>query len=73
MTEEYLSAEDWQTAAIREAVEAVDADPAPIEHADVATWLRSWGTENELPPPLAPKQRLRLAPEAVADVEGDEG
>lgn len=26
-----------------------------VPHADVAKWLSSWGTENELPCPAAPK------------------
>ena len=47
----YLSAQEWQVAAIREAVDAADAGTATIEHAAVAAWLRSWGTAEELPRP----------------------
>jgi predicted transcriptional regulator len=25
-----------------------------VEHAEVVAWLRSWGTEDELPPPKCP-------------------
>lgn len=47
----YLGLQEWQVAAIREAVEAADAGATPLERADVASWLRSWGTDDELPPP----------------------
>jgi len=47
----YLAAQEWQTAAISEAVEAADAGAVSIEHAAVEAWLQSWGTENELPRP----------------------
>ena len=37
---------------IRAAVAEADADTGPsIPHESVATWLRSWGTDAELPPP----------------------
>ena len=37
---------------IRAAVAEADADPRPaIPHDKVAAWLRSWGTDAELPPP----------------------
>lgn len=37
---------------IRAAVAEADADSGPpIPHESVATWLRSWGTDAELPPP----------------------
>lgn len=47
----YLAAQEWQTAAITEAVEAADAGAMPIEHAAVQTWLQSRGTGNERPRP----------------------
>jgi predicted transcriptional regulator len=47
----YLAAQDWQVDAIREAVEAADKGMTPIEHASVAAWLRTWGSEDELPRP----------------------
>jgi hypothetical protein len=37
---------------IRLAVAEAEADPRPsVPHESVASWLRSWGTENELPSP----------------------
>ena len=37
---------------IRRAVAEAEADPRPsVPHESVARWLRSWGTENELPSP----------------------
>jgi predicted transcriptional regulator len=37
---------------IRAKVAEAEADPQPsIPHEQVAQWLESWGTENELPPP----------------------
>jgi predicted transcriptional regulator len=47
----YLSAQKWQVAAISQGVEAADAGATPVEHSEVASWLRSWGTEDELPRP----------------------
>ncbi len=47
----YLDAQEWQVAAIREAVAAADAGAVPIDHAEVASWVRSWGTDSELPRP----------------------
>jgi hypothetical protein len=39
-------------ARIRAAVAEAEADPSqPIPHASVAAWLRSWGSDPELPPP----------------------
>jgi predicted transcriptional regulator len=43
----YLSAQEWQVAAIREALDAADAGAKPSEHEMVMGWLRSWGTEDE--------------------------
>jgi hypothetical protein len=37
---------------VRAAVAEADADPRPsIPHETVAAWLRSWGTDHQLPPP----------------------
>jgi RHH-type transcriptional regulator, rel operon repressor / antitoxin RelB len=47
----YLAVQEWQVEAIREAVEAADSGATPVEHATVAAWLRSWGSEDELPRP----------------------
>lgn len=47
----HLAEQEWQIAAIREAVEEVDAGAVPIPHDKVVEWLRSWGTSSEVPPP----------------------
>ena len=37
---------------IRAEVAAADAEPGPsVPHESVSEWLRSWGTDAELPPP----------------------
>ncbi len=37
---------------VRAAVAEADADPRPsIPHETVVAWLRSWGTDHQLPPP----------------------
>ena len=46
----YLAAQEWQVTAISEALEAA-YDATAIEHSRVASWLRSWGTEDELTRP----------------------
>jgi hypothetical protein len=39
---------------IRAAVEDAMTDPRPsIPHENVAAWLRSWGSKQELPPPAS--------------------
>ena len=39
---------------IRRAVAEADADPRPsVPHEQVAAWLRTWGADDELPPPIA--------------------
>lgn len=43
--------EDWKLAEIEAGLAEADAGET-VPHEKVATWLRSWGTENELPPPL---------------------
>ena len=43
---------------IRAAVAEADADPRPsITHERTAAWLRSWGTDDELPPPAPSGER----------------
>lgn len=48
---EYLATQDWQVAAIEEAIRDVEAGVPLIEHSAVVAWMESWETENELPPP----------------------
>jgi predicted transcriptional regulator len=47
----YLSVQEGQAGAISQGVEAADAGATPVEHSDVASWLRSCGSEGELPSP----------------------
>ena len=50
--EKYAETEAWQVAAIREAVDDLArGDAALVDHAEVAAWLNSWGTPDELEPP----------------------
>ena len=46
--------EEWQRDAVREGIAyAARADAEWIAHEDIPAWLRSWGTDQELPPPPA--------------------
>jgi RHH-type transcriptional regulator, rel operon repressor / antitoxin RelB len=47
----YVEAEEEDLRDLDEAIARADAGGPFIEHAVVAAWLDSWGTENELPPP----------------------
>lgn len=43
--------EDWKLAEIQAGLAEAEAGET-VPHEKVAAWLRSWGTDNELPPPL---------------------
>ena len=46
----YVESQEWQLAAIREGL--ADAERgALIDHDEIEAWVRSWGTDDELPPP----------------------
>lgn len=48
----YLEENEWQVAAISEAVAAADAPNAKfVDHDKVADWLSTWGTAHETEPP----------------------
>jgi RHH-type rel operon transcriptional repressor/antitoxin RelB len=47
----YLDTQEWQVAEIERAVREADQGDAFVEHEEVERWLRSWGTDDELPPP----------------------
>lgn len=48
----YAESEAWQVAAIQDAMAELKAGEAElIEHARVAEWLDSWGSDAELDPP----------------------
>ncbi len=48
---EYLAVQEWQIAAIEEAVREIDAGAVPVDHARVVAWIESWGSDDELPCP----------------------
>jgi predicted transcriptional regulator len=51
---QYVEREEKREAFNREAVEAWEEYQATglhVTHEEMMTWLESWGTENELPPP----------------------
>jgi antitoxin component of MazEF toxin-antitoxin module len=43
--------EEWKLAEIEAGLAEAEAGET-VPHEKVAAWLRSWGTDNELPPPL---------------------
>jgi predicted transcriptional regulator len=47
----FLDLQEWQIAAVRDALDGVDAGQPFIDNERVTGWLRSWGTDHELPPP----------------------
>ena len=50
--EPYLNEHEWQVQEIASAVEAADRQEAEFhDHGEVSTWLKSWGTDDELEPP----------------------
>jgi RHH-type transcriptional regulator, rel operon repressor / antitoxin RelB len=49
---EYLDVQRWQIEGIEQAIRDADAGEPGVAHAKVVTWVRSWDTENELPPPI---------------------
>ncbi len=46
----FLDLYEWQIEAIREGIADADAGRL-VDHDRVASWLESWGTDNELPAP----------------------
>lgn len=50
--EKYVDTEAWQVAAIQKAVDELERGEADlVDHDEVAKWLNSWGTDDELTPP----------------------
>ena len=47
---EYLATNEWQVAGIYEALASLEKGQA-VDHDEVSDWVRSWASENELPPP----------------------
>ena len=50
---EYLNVNEWQTAAIRQAIASLDRGEG-VAHKQVKDWVASWGSENERPMPKRP-------------------
>jgi predicted transcriptional regulator len=55
--EQFVDLNAWQVAEIRERFAAAKAGEPGIAHERVAEWLESWGTDHELPPPRADRDR----------------
>jgi len=47
---DFLELREWQDAAIEEGLRAAE-EGRVFEHDEVAKWVESWGSENELPRP----------------------
>lgn len=47
----FLDYEEWKYAAVAAAVKEADAGGPFIEHERVEAWVKSWGTDHELPRP----------------------
>ncbi|MBF0622539.1 MAG: CopG family ribbon-helix-helix protein [Magnetococcales bacterium] len=51
----FISTNAWQVDAIKNAVEQANNGGPFVAHEDVAAWVESWDTENELPRPKSTK------------------
>jgi len=47
----YVETYQWQLEEIARGLAEADAGGPFVEHERVVEWLRSWGTDDELPPP----------------------
>jgi predicted transcriptional regulator len=47
---EFVAVQEWQLAAVDEGIKAADAGRVAA-HEDVAAWVKSWGSPDELPVP----------------------
>lgn len=47
---DFVEAQEWQLAAIAEGIRDADAGRV-VDHEEVVAWVRSWGTDAELPMP----------------------
>ena len=50
---QFVAANVWQIEAIEEAIQQADRGGPFISHAEVVSWIDSWGTEDEKPRPKA--------------------
>lgn len=51
---EYVDANEWQVAGIKRAMASMDRGEG-VGHDQVIEWIRSWGSDNELPAPKRSK------------------
>jgi RHH-type rel operon transcriptional repressor/antitoxin RelB len=49
----YLSLQRWQVEGIEQSIAEADAGEPGVSHERVVAWVRSWDTDDELPPPTA--------------------
>jgi predicted transcriptional regulator len=49
--EAYVALNFWQVAHIKRALEEDESSAPGVPHAEVVSWMESWGTDHELPPP----------------------
>lgn len=55
--EAYVAAVAWQVRHITLALEEAKRGAPGVPHERVVEWLKSWGTDHELPPPKVEKDR----------------
>ena len=48
---EYVELNAWQVREIKQRLDEAKAGAPGVSHERVVEWLRSWGTDHELPPP----------------------
>src|SRR6267143_2073500 len=49
--EAYVELNSWQVAHIKRALEEDESSDPGVPHEEVVSWMESWGTDRELPPP----------------------
>lgn len=54
--ESYIDRNAWQIARIKESLAEAKSGAPGVPHAEVAKWMKSWGTRRELPRPVAKKR-----------------
>ena len=47
----YVEHNAWQVARIKDSLEEAKSGTPGIPHSEMERWVKSWGTDNELPPP----------------------
>jgi len=49
--EAYVELNSWQVAHIKRALEEDESSVPGVPHEEIVSWMESWGTDRELPPP----------------------